>query len=368
MTTHDIRHLFCRPLAVALVAACVGVVAAAPAAQQPAPPKGTLERLTVHGRALEGNLEGDSPDRPVVVYLPPSYAKDTARRYPVLYFLHGYTATAEAYVKSLAIPDSIDRAVAAGAREMIVVIPDAFTKYSGSMFSNSPTTGDWETFIAQDLTTFIDKRYRTIASREGRGLAGHSMGGYGTMRIGMKQPSAFAALYAMSSCCLMNDPAARGAGPGPRGDAPGRGDAAARGAGAGRGDGRGAGAGRGGGMANALSAQAAAWAPNTKTPPFFDLPTKDGEIQPLIAAKWIANSPLVMVDQYVPALKSMRAIALDIGNQDPFVGTNTQLAESLTRLDVARTFEVYDGDHGNRIRERFESQVLRFFSQHLIAR
>jgi hypothetical protein len=121
-------------------------------------------------------------------------------------------------------------------------------------------------------------------------------------------------------------------------------------------------------LANALSAQAAAWAPNTKTPPFFDLPTKDGEIQPLIAAKWIANSPLVMVDQYVPALKSMRAIALDVGNQDPFVGTNTQLAESLTRLDVARTFEVYDGDHGNRIRERFESQVLRFFSQHLSAR
>ena len=128
------------------------VTQAAPAAQQPAPPKGTLERITVHGRALEGNLEGDSPDRPVVVYLPPSYATDATRRYPVLYFLHGYTATAEAYVKSLAVPDSIDRAVAAGAREMIVVIPDAFTKYSGSMFSNSPTTGDWETFIARDLT------------------------------------------------------------------------------------------------------------------------------------------------------------------------------------------------------------------------
>ena len=344
-----------------LLAIALALQVAPARAQQPAP-KGTLERITVHGRALEGNLEGDSPDRPVVVYLPPSYARDATRRYPVLYFLHGYTATAEAYVKSLAVPDSIDRAITAGAREMIVVIPDAFTKYSGSMFSNSPTIGDWETFIAQDLTTFIDKRYRTIASRESRGLAGHSMGGYGTMRIGMKQPGSFAALYAMSSCCLMNDPAARGAGPGPRGDA------APRGAGAGRGDGRGAGAGRGGGMANALSAQAAAWAPNTKTPPFFDLPTKDGEIQPLIAAKWIANSPLVMVDQYVPALTSMRAIALDVGNQDPFVGTNTQLAESLTRLGVTQTFEVYDGDHGNRIRERFESQVLRFFSQHLSAR
>jgi enterochelin esterase-like enzyme len=327
--------------------------------QQPPPAKGTLERITVHGRALEGNLEGDSADRPVVVYLPPGYARDTNRRYPVLYFLHGYTSTAEAYVKSLAIPDSIDRAIAAGAREMIVVIPDAFTKYSGSMFSNSPTTGFWETFVADDLTAYIDKRYRTIASRDARGLAGHSMGGYGTMRIGMKQAHAFAGLYAMSSCCLMNDPAAG------RGGAAGRGDAG-RGAPQGRGAGLGAGQARGGGMANALSAQAAAWAPNPKNPPqFFDLPTRDGEIQPLVAAKWVANSPLVFVDQYVPSLRSMRAIALDIGDRDPFVATNRQLADALTRLDVPNTFEVYEGDHGNRIRERFEMHVLPFFSRHL---
>ena len=342
----------------ALLAFAIGSAPAA--AQQPSAAKGTLERITVHGRALEGNLEGDSPDRPVVVYLPPGYARDTNRRYPVLYFLHGYTATAEAYVKSLAIPDSIDRAIAAGAREMIIVIPDAFTKYSGSMFSNSPTTGFWETFVADDLTAYIDKRYRTIASRDGRGLAGHSMGGYGTMRIGMKQGHAFGALYAMSSCCLMNDPAAG------RGGAAGRGDAAGRGAAPqGRGAGQGAPA-RGGGMANALSAQAAAWAPNPKNPPqFFDLPTVDGQIQPLVAARWVANSPLVFVDQYVPSLRSMRAIALDVGDKDPFVTTNRQLADALTRLDVPHTIEVYDGDHGNRVRERFEAHVLPFFSRQL---
>jgi hypothetical protein len=119
-------------------------------------------------------------------------------------------------------------------------------------------------------------------------------------------------------------------------------------------------------MANALSAQAAAWAPNPKNPPdFFDLPTRDGEVQPLVAAKWVANSPLVFVDQYVPALRGMRAIAIDIGDQDPFVATNRQLAEALARLDVPHTFEVYPGDHGNRIRERFEMQVLPFFSRHL---
>jgi S-formylglutathione hydrolase FrmB len=340
------------------VALTVGLSNTELTGQQPNPPGGTIERITVHGRSLGGNLEGDYPDRPVIVYLPPSYAKETSRRYPVLYYLHGYTATAEAYAKVLALPTSVDRAVAAGVREMIVVLPDAFTKYSGSMYSNSPTIGDWETFIAQDLPAFIDKQYRTIASRDSRGLAGHSMGGYGTMRVGMKQPASFAALYAMSSCCLMNDPAA-GRGAGARGDAPpGRGDGAGRGA-----------AGRGNGLANALAAQAAAWAPNPNNPPqYFDLPTKDGTIQPLIAAKWPANSPLVMVDQYVPALKTIRAIALDVGDKDPFVTTNRQLNEALTRLNIVNSIEVYEGDHGNRVGERFASKVLPFFSKHLAAR
>jgi enterochelin esterase-like enzyme len=315
-----------------------------------------VERITVHGPALEGNLEGNSPDRTVVVYLPPSYATEPQRRYPVLYFLHGYAATADAYARVLALPGSVDRAIAAGGREMIVVIPDAFTKWSGSLYSNSPTIGDWETFIARDLTAYMDDHYRTIASREGRGLAGHSMGGYGTMRIGMKHPGAFAALYAMSSCCLMNDPAAG------RGGAAARGAAPARGAGDGRG-------GRGGGMANAPQAQAAAWAPNPNNPPdYFDTPTRDGEIQPLVAAKWVANSPLVMVDQYVPALQSMRGIAVDVGDQDPFVVTNRQLADALTRLQVTHTLEVYEGDHGNRVPQQFETKVLPFFSELLAAR
>src|SRR5947207_12993733 len=106
----------------------------------------------------------------------------------------------------LNLPQSAETAMAQTAsREMILVLPDAFTKYSGSMYSNSLTTGDWEAFVASDLVTYIDSHYRTIANRDGRGLSGHSMGGYGTVRIGMKQPSVFSSLYAMSSCCLMNN-------------------------------------------------------------------------------------------------------------------------------------------------------------------
>ena len=59
--------------------------------------KGTYERIKVHGKSLEGNLAGDSADRDVSVYLPASYATDRARRYPVVYLLHGYTNSDEGW-------------------------------------------------------------------------------------------------------------------------------------------------------------------------------------------------------------------------------------------------------------------------------
>src|SRR5690606_28539889 len=158
------------------------------AGQEAAAGQGTLERITVHGRSLEGTLAGDDPNREVFVYLPPSYASQPERRYPVVYFLHGYSVGAEAYVNLLGLPEAMDEAIARGAREMIVVLPDANTRYNGSMYSSSPTNGDWEGFIAKDLVAYVDEHYRTIASPESRGLSGHSMGGYGTLRIAMKHP------------------------------------------------------------------------------------------------------------------------------------------------------------------------------------
>ena len=321
--------------------------------------KGSFQKIAVHGRSLEGNLEGDSPDRDVFVYLPPSYARDTTRRYPVVYFLHGYGVNAEAYVRMLNLPQAAENAMLQnGGREMILALPDSFTKYSGSMYSNSLTTGDWEGYVSSDLIAYMDTHYRTIANRDGRGLAGHSMGGYGTVRIGMKQPAVFSLLYAMSSCCLMNNPAqGRGAAPANQPATPANAATPAQTAGRG---------GRGGGLANALSAQAAAWAPNPMNPPqYFDLPTKEGVVQPLIAAKWVANSPLVMVDQYVPNLKQYRAIAMDVGNEDTLGAANKDLDQSLTRLGIPHTFEVYEGNHTNRVRERFETKVIPFFAQHL---
>ncbi len=167
------------------------------------------EHIKVHGAALEGNLEGDSVDRDVIVFLPPTYATETGRRYPVVYALHGYSIGAEQWTREIHAPQTIEGAFAQGTQEMIVVLPDSKTVHNGSMYSSSVTTGDFESFVARDVVTYIDSHYRTIAQRTSRGLAGHSMGGYGASRIGMKHPEVFGSLYIMSPCCM----SARAAGP-----------------------------------------------------------------------------------------------------------------------------------------------------------
>jgi enterochelin esterase-like enzyme len=93
----------------------------------------TVERIKIHGASLEGNLEGDAVDRDVLVFLPPSYAKEKRRRYPVLYALHGYSIGAEQWSKEIHVPQTIEGAFALGAKEMIVVLPDSKTVHNGSM-------------------------------------------------------------------------------------------------------------------------------------------------------------------------------------------------------------------------------------------
>ena len=178
---------------------------------QAAPPQpieklqGTYQRIKVHGTSLERNLSGDSPDRDISVYLPPGYSSNR-RRYPVVYMLHGFTDSDDKWFglqkHFVNVPVAADRAAAAGARQMILVMPNAFTAFQGSFYSSSVTTGDWERFVARDLVAYVDSHYRTLAKRESRGLTGHSMGGYGTLRIAMKYPDVFSAAYVMSACCL----------------------------------------------------------------------------------------------------------------------------------------------------------------------
>jgi S-formylglutathione hydrolase FrmB len=334
------------------IAASLGGAVTAQEAKAPVTFDGKLERIKVFGRSLEGNLLGETASPEVSIYLPPSYAREPNRRYPVLYMLHGYTNSDLGYFGPEGRQANViaERVFEAGkANEMILVMPNCMNAFGGCMYSSSVTAGDWESYIADDLVAYMDEHYRTLAHRDSRGLAGHSMGGYGTLRIGMKRPDVFAAIYALSSCCL-NEGVVR-----PRSDGPSPAEAI-----------RTIEEARGNRAAQGTLARAAAWAPNPDNPPLYlDLPTKNGEVRPDVAVKWAANSPVAMLDQYVSNLRKLKAIALDIGLQDGLITSNEVFVERLRRFDIPHTYETYEGDHGNRVPERIEQHVLPFFSKHL---
>ena len=174
-----------RAAALALLAA-MSIVAAAFAQMKtglpPAVPGAkpvTVEHIRVHSAAIAGNLEGESADRDVIVFLPPGYGQDMNRRYPVVYALHGFFIGAEEWTHEIHVPQTIEGAFARGSRPMIVVLPDSKTVYGGSMYSSSATTGDFERFIAHDLVAYIDAHYRTMPERRSRGPRRAFDGGYG---------------------------------------------------------------------------------------------------------------------------------------------------------------------------------------------
>lgn len=345
-------------LCMSALSAQAASVQPAPVAQViPAPVPGaapvTVEQIKVHSQSLEGNLEGDAVDRDVTVYLPPSYAKDPKRRYPVVYALHGYSINNIIWSGEIKTPQTIEGAFATGTREMIVVLPSSQTLHNGSIYSNSATIGNWEAFVSRDLVSYIDSHYRTIADRRSRGLVGHSMGGYGAARIGMKHSDIFGSLYIMSPCCM----SAREVPPADMAKklenfvvtAKTVGDAVKL-----------------DWFARATLAVAAAWSPDPKAPPFYlDLPTKNGVVQPSVLAKWAANAPLAMVDQYVDNLKQYRAIAMDVGDLDGLRIDAAELHRIMDSYGIANAFEIYSGNHTSAVADRFQNHVMPFFGKNL---
>ena len=139
-------------------------------------PKVRIEAIKIHSSLIAGNLLGTSAERDVYVVLPPSYDREPKRRYPVVYALHGFSISAEQWMKELHAPATVEAAFARGTKEMILVFPNSKNEYGGAFYTNSVATGDFEGFVADELIAHIDKHYRTIARPEARGLVGHSMG------------------------------------------------------------------------------------------------------------------------------------------------------------------------------------------------
>lgn len=353
-----------------LAAGCVTVactVAPLALGQQQAPPASALTYQTVRSRALEGNLLGDSPNRSVIVYLPPSYLTSSTR-YPVVYLLHGYNETNTSWVQGayqgMNIQSAMDALIAAGGiREMIAVMPDGRNAYGGSYYTNSPVTGGWEDFVTKDLVEYVDARYRTLAQPASRGLAGYSMGGYGAIYLGMKHPEVYSAVYGVSACCLDFVGDIEAGNPEWRttlrltardqlGVLPQSGRHWT------------------GNYPNAFVGLGAAVSPNPGRSPFLaDFPFeliggKLRRVEP-IYQKWLAHFPAAMVPRYRASLLQLRGLRFVIGTRDHLAHIplgNRALAKALTAAGVPHRFEEDDADHHSRVREWMETKVLPFFS------
>jgi enterochelin esterase-like enzyme len=328
-------------------------VAAAPAAEPTRAPdvRMTFIKHSITSPALEGNLLGDPATRPLNVLLPPGY-EGSDRRYPVLYALPW--AEGEATMNTEYFKGTFER-LPGEVRDMIIVLPDGTNALGGGQFRSSPTIGDYETYVTRDLVDFVDSNYRTLATRDSRGLAGCANAGTNAMRLGLMYPEVFSVVAATGGVYddtpwqldlesiaqaseLPQDPA----------------------------------------ELKQMDWDAIAWysrlaasaAPNPDNPPFyFDVPFRlaDGKVEqvPEVMEKIMEQDPVHQLDAYLAQPERLNAILLLTGTRDEPDTTRVARAFDalLTSSGVEHTYVEKD--------DRFcpwawEEDTLRFMGEHLV--
>ena len=328
------------------------------------PGRGRIVADTIPAPSLAGNLLGDPARQPSWVYLPPGYDTDLERRYPVLYLLHGVLDQPSVWIEpvyqGMTIQATMDSLLAAEAiRPLIVVMPNGWNALGGSYYRNSTVTGRWGDFIARDLVAHVDAAYRTIPGGAGRAIAGHSMGGLGAISAGMLHPDVFSVVYGMNPCCLCcvsaesipeeaNPPDAfpsvdalheelEGGNPWPL----------------------------------ILAGFAAAFFPDPDKPPFYGDPEVLSRQEQRFGGPLEDRVYLVSgVAERAAALRSLQGLAFDSAFGDQFVHipvSTAAFSDSLEAHGVPHVYEVYMGDHRNRMRERMAAVILPWISKRLSA-
>ena len=325
--------------------------------------QGQIVERQITSSSFANNRIGVSPVRNMVVYLPPDYLTST-HRYPVIYFLPNPFEQSYRYdfdhrdAKGL-----FDRAIAEGViKSFILVAVDMNTPLGTSWYVNSPVNGNWEDFALQELVPYIDANFKTLPSRDSRGIAGVFIGGYGAIRFGMRHPDVFGAVYAMH-------PVGTGAGVGvsmtiPKWDI----------------------------LANAKSAEDVkkdpgtwifttmfqAHLPNPDKPPLYiDLAARQENNELLIDSGLMdrfRNNFLLetMIPQYADNLKSLRGFKFDWSRNDAnfdHVYANQAFTRKLNEFGVNHAAEEYTGpfDESNWGTDgRFFTEVLPFFARYLV--
>lgn len=311
---------------------------------------GALVVEPFESRVLRGNPLGDPHVRDLPIYLPPSYRRDGARRFPVCYCLTGFTGKGSMLLNvrpwGETIIDQYERLLAAGkTREMLLVMPDAFTRYGGSQYVNSSATGRYEDYIAREIPGYIDRQFRTIAGPQGRAVMGKSSGGYGSMIHGMRHPDVFGLVACHSGdmyfdyCYIMDIPRYLNGLRLHRHSTQKFLKAFAR-------------------MRKKpssavmmmnIAAMSACYSPNPKNPVGFDLPFDEftGRINLNVWKRWLRWDPVRMLGRYAKSLRQLRLLFIDCGWRDQFqlhFGARI-FVERLKELKVHHLYEEFDDDH-----------------------
>jgi len=318
--------------------------------------KSEVRVLDHTSRVLENNPLKDPYKRKVIVYLPPSYGS-SGKRYPVVHLIAGFTGFG-ALSMNLSpynenIQQRLDRLIKTGKiKEMIVVLPDCFTKYGGSQYVNSAATGRYEDYIIKEIVPFIDQNFRTIPEAASRCIIGKSSGGYGAMWLAMRHPDVFGLMATHSGdtafeYCYMehfaefiiliekygkshkavqnfiktqintNQP-------------------------------------KGSDFHNIINTigMSACYSPNPKRKEYnFDLPFDiyTGEIIPEVWKKWLNFDPVRLVKKYKNNLKKLKLIYVDCGIRDEFklqAGAR-MYCEKLKENGIKFTHLEFNGGHMN---------------------
>ena len=276
---------------------------------------------SIVSQSLEGNLLNDPSTRSMTIYLPPSYDTTEDTRYPVIYYLHGYTANHTMWVNFFSIHNVLDNLIKQGkVQEMIIVMPDAFNRYGGSFYANSSVAGNYEDYITKDLVGFIDSKYRTLPQRESRAIGGGSMGGSGAMELAIKHPNVYCTIVCHSGVLSvnrlkddvrLNPNATIGGHPVHR-------------------------------------AKAIAWSPNPDNPLLYDYPADNkGNLLDDIWQHWLEHDPVTLIKTHKENLRRLLGIYFDHGKSDSNVNVvqAQDFHQALIDADIPHVYEEYAGGH-----------------------
>ncbi len=354
------------------------------ARKRPSPASGTTVVLEYDSKVLRGNPLGDPHVRKLGVWLPPGYDAGVVRgkrggrgrRYPVLFDLVGYTGSGLAHLNWRPFDENVPERVARLIHERkmgpcIVVFADCFTSLGGNQYVNSSAIGRYADYLVNELVPFVDREFRTLASRDHRGVFGKSSGGYGSIAHGTRYPNCWGALAdhsgdALFDFCYLTD--------WPRTlneldryrkkrRVAGRVDVVKDEQGADRGydDGR---------VRRFLEhvwkkeklsdaethalmnvAMAATYDADPKTPLGFRLPfnLETGELIPARWKQWQKNDPINMVSAHKDQLKTLRLIYIDCGWRDQYhlhYGARV-LSKRLTKAGIEHAYEEFDDNHSS---------------------